>query len=96
MNSQIERSQESVKTDVARLESRVNSTSETVKTLESQVEAQTVRIKEVNEYVYDVKNVQLVALNTRVSQQASDVAATRHDVDKLKSEIDQKVERYQR
>ena len=79
-----------MKIEVGRLESKVSTASENVKTLESHVEHQSIKLKEANENLYDLKNVQFVALNTRLND-----FTTRQDLEKFKSDVDQKVlERY--
>lgn len=83
----MEKSHDALKTEVGRLESRVSSTSEHVKTLDSHVEQQAVKLKEANEAIYDLKNVQFVALNTRLNNDFS----SKHDLEKFKTEVDQKV-----
>ena len=78
--------QDTLKVEVGRLASKVRTASDRVKTLESHVEQQAIKLKEANENFYDLKNVQFVALNTRLND-----FSTRQDLEKFKSDVDQKV-----
>lgn len=83
----LSKNNEILQANINKIESKHNSTRESLKTLTNIQEQQVIKLKETSDGLYDLKNVQIPTINTRLNE-----FSTREDFNKFKTETDQKVD----